>query len=116
MTEPLSKDTFETFTREHQKYLDSSFNKLAGCISNIQKSVDEVKVAREKAWETHAEECTACRNCQDKKLKKLHKYVLVGCISAALLGGILAPIIGITEIVAFIKLFLVIPAAAAGIF
>ncbi len=116
MSEPLSKDTFETFTREHQKYLDSNFEKLTGCINGVKSSVDEVKTARDKAWETHAEECAACRNCQDKKFKKLQKYVFIGCIGAALLGGILAPIIGITEVVAFFKLFLLIPAAAAGIF
>lgn len=103
MVEPLSKDTFETFTREHQKYLDSSFNKLAGCINNVQKSVDEVKVAREKAWETHAEECTTCRDCQDKKIKKLHKYVLVGCVLAAVLGAVLAPSLGWTHVAGFLS-------------
>jgi hypothetical protein len=95
MAEPLSKETFETYTREHQKYLDSKFDKLAGC-------VEGVKHAREKAWETHAQECSACRDCQDKKLKKLHKALLVGCVCAALLGAVLAPSLGWTHVIGFI--------------
>lgn len=110
MVEPLSKDTFETFTREHQKYLDSKFDKLAGCIDGIKKSVDEVKVAREKAWETHAKERAACKNRQDEKFRKLHKYVLVGCVLAALLGAVLAPSLGWTHVAGFLsKVFLAAP-------
>lgn len=95
MAELLSKDTFETFTREHQKYLDSKFDKLAGCI-------DSVKTARERAWKEHAEESAAHREKQEKKFKKVHKYIVVGCLSAALLGAILAPSLGWTHVVGFI--------------
>lgn len=103
MTEPLSKDTFETFTREHQKYLDSKFDKLAGCINGVKTGVDEMKIAREKAWETHSEECAACKDCQDKKFKKLHKYVLVGCVLAALLGAVLSSSLGWPHLTGFIS-------------
>ncbi len=103
MTEPLSKDTFETFTREHQKYLDSNFEKLTGCINGIKKTVDEVKTAREKAWETHAEECADQEKCQDKKAKKLHRLIWVGCICAAIVGSILAPYLGFNHLVSLVK-------------
>jgi hypothetical protein len=105
MVEPLSKDTFETFTREHQKYLDSNFNKLAGCINNVQKSVDEIKVAREKVWETHAQESATSKKGQEVKFRKVYKYILIGCAAAALLGGVLAPVIGIDVIVGVAKAF-----------
>ena len=71
MSEPLSKETFEIYTREHQKYLDSSFEKLAVCVNSVKTSVDQVKTDRDKAWESHAQECAACRTCNDGKIKKL---------------------------------------------
>lgn len=102
MAEPLSKDTFETWHREHQKYLDSKFDKLAGCVNGVKDSVDEVKTAREEAWETHAEECAACRDCQDKKMRKLHKLVLVGCVCAALVGAALSSYLGLPHLLGFV--------------
>ncbi len=105
MTEPLSKDTFETFTREHQKYLDSNFEKLTGCINDVKNSVDEVKIAREKAWHSHAQESTTSKKEQEVKFRKVYKYILIGCGVAALLGGVLAPVIGIDVIVGVAKAF-----------
>jgi len=105
MTEPLSKDTFETFNREHQKYLDSKFDKLAGCITGVKTDVDEVKIAREKAWDTHAQECTTSDCEQQAKFRKVYKYILIGCAVAALLGGVLAPVIGIDVIIGVAKAF-----------
>jgi len=114
MAEPLSKDTFETWHREHQKYLDSKFDKLAGCINGVKKSVEDVDQARAKAWLSHAEECSACRDCQDKKFKKLQKALIIGCVLAALLGAALAPSLGWTHVAGFLgKLFL--GAVPAGI-
>ncbi len=106
MAEPLSKETFETYTGEHQKYLDSKFDKLAGCIDGVKKSVDEIQESRKEDWKEHAEDCELCKACHDKKFKVLHKYILIGCISAAILGGVLAPVIGIDVIAAFVKALL----------
>ncbi len=105
MTEPLSKDTFETWNREHQKYLDSKFDKLAGCVTGVKNSVDEVKIAREKAWHSHAQESTTSKKEQEVKFRKVYKYILIGCGVAALLGGVLAPVIGIDVIVGVAKAF-----------
>ena len=114
MSEPLSKDTFETWNREHQKYLDSKFDKLAGCVNRVKKSVDDVQDARETSWAAHAEECAACRDCQDKKLKRLQKAILVGCILAAVLGAALAPSLGWTHVAGFLSKLL-FGAAPAGL-
>lgn len=105
MTEPLSKDTFETWNREHQKYLDSKFDKLAGCVTGVKSSVDEVKIAREKAWHSHAQESATSKKEQQVKFRKVYKYILIGCAVAALLGGVLAPVIGIDVIVGVAKAF-----------
>lgn len=105
MTEPLSKDTFETWNREHQKYLDSKFDKLAGCVTGVKNSVDEVKIAREKAWRSHAQESATSKKEQQVKFRKVYKYILIGCAVAALLGGVLAPVIGIDVIVGVAKAF-----------
>ncbi|MGD9382046.1 MAG: hypothetical protein PVI03_06340 [Candidatus Thorarchaeota archaeon] len=102
MAEPLSKETFETYTGEHQKYLDSKFEKLAGCIAGVKKSVDEIKDARKEDWKQHAEQCEICKACHEKKFKKLHKYIIAGCICAALFGAILAPSLGWTHVIGFI--------------
>ena len=103
MSEPLSKETFEIYTREHQKYLDSSFEKLAVCVNSVKTSVDQVKTDRDKAWESHAQECAACRTCNDGKIKKLQKYLLIGCIIAALMGAILAPSLGWAHVAGFLS-------------
>ena len=103
MSEPLSKETFEIYTREHQKYLDSSFEKLAVCVNSVKTSVDQVKTDRDKAWESHAQECAACRTCNDGKIKKLQKYLVIGCIIAALMGAILAPSLGWTHVAGFLS-------------
>ncbi len=105
MSEPLSKDTFETWNREHQKYLDSKFDKLAGCVTGVKNSVDEVKVAREKVWHSHAQESATSEKEQRLRFRKVYKYILIGCTVAALLGGVLAPVIGIDVIAGVAKAF-----------
>lgn len=102
MAEPLSKETFETYTSEHQKYLDSKFDKLAGCINGVKDSVDDIKETREKDWKAHAEECEICKACQDKKFKKLHKYLAIGCVCAALVGAALSSYLGLPHLLGFI--------------
>lgn len=102
MAEPLSKQTFETFVGEHQKYLDSKFELLTGCVAGVKESVDEIQVARDKAWEEHEEEHAEEEACQIKKFKNTHKLLLVGCIAATILGAALAPSLGWTHVLGFI--------------
>jgi hypothetical protein len=95
MAEPLSKQTFETFVGEHQKYLDSKFDTLEGCIN-------ELNDARKEAWKEHEEDHKEADACQKIKFKNTHKVMLVGCIAATILGAVLAPLLGWTHVIGFI--------------
>ena len=94
MAELLDKDTFDRVMAEHQKYLDTKFSGLETCINGV-------KDARDKAWTAHAEECVACRDCQDKKMQKLRKTMLAGFVAATLLGASLAHYISIQHVIGF---------------
>jgi len=102
MAEPLSKQTFETFVGEHQKYLDSKFDQLAGSVDDVQTSVDKIKQTREKDWKEHAEEHEKAEACQLEKFKRTHKFLLVGCIGAIILGAALSPFLGWTHVLGFV--------------
>jgi adenosyl cobinamide kinase/adenosyl cobinamide phosphate guanylyltransferase len=102
MAEPLSKQTFEIFVGEHQKYLDSKFNQLSGSVDDVQTSVDRIKQTREKDWKEHAEEHEAEEACQLVRFKRTHKFLLVGCIGAIILGAALAPSLGWVHVLGFV--------------
>lgn len=95
MTEVLDKDTFDRVMAEHQKYLDAKFSSLETCVNSV-------KGARESAWAKHAEECAACRDCQDKKITKLRKTMVAGFVLATLLGASLSQYIGIQHVIGLI--------------